>query len=533
MIGPRLELRTAQQLVMTPQLQQAIKLLQMSNLELSRFVDEEIERNPLLDRGSDSSGPEDGGGQSREDRAARSAAEGDAEARSHAEQGGPPTPDRPERLTVDAALRDGAESVSGAYETGSDDLYDTDAAARVGSAASADDPASAWGAGGGASTGGAAAAWSADLPGLEETLGAETSLIEHLAGQIGLIRAPRAVRNAAMALAADIDEAGYLRIEEDEAARRLGVSEAELTEAIGLLHQCEPVGIGARSLSECLSLQLADRDRLDPAMAALLDHLPLLARADFRGLARICGVDEEDVRDMAAEIRRLDPRPGREFTAPPALAAVPDVFVRRRPDGTWTVELNTDTLPRVLVDNAYAAELAAGGDAAAKHFVSECRQSGGWLVRSLEQRARTILKVAVEIVRRQEAFFEEGVSALRPMTLRMVADEIGMHESTVSRVAAGKHLACERGIFDLRWFFTQALAATDGGEAHSATAIRDRIRDLILAEDPRKTLSDDRLMAILRNDGVDIARRTVAKYREGMNIPSSVQRRRLKSAAAS
>ncbi len=503
MIGPRLELRTSQQLVMTPQLQQAIKLLQMSNLELSRFVDEAIERNPLLDRAPE---PETG----------------------------PETPEprreATERLaTTDAALRDGAADSSAQYETGAEQLYNPDGAGGregLGDAA----PASTWqapvarpGSGGPA----------AELPPLEETLGAETTLIEHLAGQLALIRAPRTTINAAMALAADIDEAGYLRIEEDEAARRLGVSEQVLDDAIALLHQCEPAGIGARSLAECLALQLAEKDRFDPAMQAMVDNLPLLARADFKALSRICGVDETDVREMAAEIRALDPRPGREFTAPPALAAVPDVFVKRSPEGGWLVELNTDTLPRVLVDNAYAATLAKGGDEKARAFVSECRQSGGWLVRSLEQRARTILRVAVEIARRQEAFFEEGVSALRPMTLRMVADEIGMHESTVSRVAAGKHLACERGIFELRWFFTQALASTDGGEAHSAAAIRDRIKGLIDAEEPRKTLSDDRLTAILRNDGVDIARRTVAKYREGMNIPSSVQRRRLKTAAAS
>ncbi len=491
MIGPRLELRTSQQLTMTPQLQQAIKLLQMSNIELSRFVDEEIERNPLLDH-------------------EREQAEAPA-----------PRAERPE--ADDRAPKDDGPGPTGTFETGAigtgafgTGTFGTGAEAAFDRTGFGEARAS-------RGLGGTAA------PPIEETLGAETTLLDHLARQIGTMRAPRVVRNAAMALAADIDEAGYLRIEEDEVARRLGVTPGTINDATGLLHQCEPAGIGARSLSECLALQLQERDRLDPAMRVFLDHLPLLAKADFRALSRLCGVDEEDVRDMAAEIRRLDPRPGREFTAPPALAAVPDVFVRRTAGG-WTVELNADTLPRVLVDNAYAAELSRG-DAAARTFVSECRASGGWLVRSLEQRARTILKVGTEIARRQDGFFEHGVSALRPMTLRMVAEAIGMHESTVSRVASGKHLACERGIFELRWFFTQALAATDGGESHSATAIRDRIRGLIEAEDARRTLSDDRLTEILRSDGVDIARRTVAKYREAMNIPSSVQRRRLKAGA--
>ncbi|MGM0585647.1 MAG: RNA polymerase factor sigma-54 [Pseudomonadota bacterium] len=483
MIGPRLELRQSQQLVMTPQLQQAIRLLQMSNLELSRFLETELERNPLLERAE---------------------AEGEAAA---------PVPETAQP-GADAALRGaGPGDLAGAFESGAENVFDDGA------------PGGGWKS--------APAAPSGEAAPIEETLGAEPSLLDHVMAQIRLMRAPPLVRDAALMLAGELDEAGYLRVEPEEAAARLGVDAATLEAAVALIQGCEPAGIGARSLAECLALQLAERDRLDPAMQALLDNLPLLARADFRALSRICGVEEDEVREMAAELRGLDPRPGRAFGAPPALTAPPDVFVRRAPDGGWRVELNTDTLPRVLVNNAYAARLSAGGDAAARSFVSECRQSGGFLVRSLEQRARTILKVATEVVRRQQAFLEQGVSALRPMTLRQVADEIGMHESTVSRVAAGKTLACERGVFELRGFFTQALGATDGGEAHSAAAIQARIRALIEKENPRKTLSDDRIMAILREDGVDIARRTVAKYREGMNIPSSVQRRRLKAAAAS
>lgn len=233
---------------------------------------------------------------------------------------------------------------------------------------------------------------------------------------------------------------------------------------------------------------------------------------------------------MIAELRALDPRPGREFSGGDAQAVIPDVFVRPGRRGGWAVELNADALPRVLVNHAYAAEISACG-AEALSFVGECQQKASWLVKSLEQRARTILKVSTEIVRQQEAFLAEGVGALRPMTLKAVAEAIGMHESTVSRVTSGKHLACDRGVFELKFFFTQAIAATDGGDAHSAASVRNRIKEMIDNENPRKTLSDDAIVKLLKADGVDIARRTVAKYREGMNIPSSVQRKRLKSSA--
>jgi RNA polymerase sigma-54 factor len=480
MIGPRLELRQSQQLVMTPQLRQAIRLLQMNNLELTGFLEAEIERNPLLELAA----PEP-------------------------PEAAPPA--APAEPAPEAALREGDPgAAAGAFDagTGPENLYDAGEPFRPASAPAAEGP-----------------------PPIDQSLPDAPGLIEHLARQIGLVRASPELRGAALALAAEIDAAGYLRLDASEAASRLGVTPETLEAAVGLLHRCEPTGIGARSLAECLALQLAERDRLDPAMQALLDNLPLLARADFAGLSRLCGVEEADIRDMAAELRRLDPRPGAALSPPPSPAAPPDVLVRRAPDGGWRVELNAGTLPRVLMNNAYAARLSAAGGPEARAFVSDCRRSGGFLMRAMEQRARTVLRVATEVVRRQTAFLEHGAAALRPMTLRQVADELGLHESTVSRVAAGKRLDCPRGGFELRWFFTQALAATDGGEAHSAEAIRSRIRALIAAEAPRRPLSDDRLTALLREEGVDIARRTVAKYREGMNIPSSVQRRRLKAAA--
>jgi len=297
----------------------------------------------------------------------------------------------------------------------------------------------------------------------------------------------------------------------------------------------DPAGLFARDLAECLALQLRARDRFDPAMAALVANLDLLARRDFVALRRICGVDEEDLVAMVAEIRALNPRPGTAFFSGGSTdTIIADVLIRPANDGTWLVELNADALPRVLVDQVYFAEVSGHTkNQAEKEFLADCLQSANWLTRSLDQRAKTILKVASEIVRQQDAFLVHGVRHLRPLNLRTVADAIGMHESTVSRVTANKYMLTPRGVFELRYFFTAAIASAGGGDAHSSEAVRDRIKQLIDEEKPVDVLSDDAIVDMLRENGVDIARRTVAKYREGMNIPSSVQRRREKRALAS
>jgi len=333
-------------------------------------------------------------------------------------------------------------------------------------------------------------------------------------------------------LAEGLDDAGYFTGGLPEIAERLAVDLPTLERVLAKCQTFDPPGLFGRSLSECLALQLKARDRLDPAMQALLSHLDLLSKRDFHALKRLCGVDEEDLIDMLAEIRSLDPKPGAAFTSAPAEPVEPDVIVRPSADGSWAVELNQEALPRVLVNEAYFATVSSHANKEEKIFLSECLQSANWLTRSLEQRARTILKVAVEIVRQQDAFLVHGVQHLRPLTLKMVAEAIDMHESTISRVAANKFMMTPRGLFELRYFFTTAIAAADGGDAHSAEAVRDRIRRLVEAEDPNDVLSDDTIVDVLRKEGIDIARRTVAKYREGMNIPSSVQRRREKRALA-
>jgi RNA polymerase sigma-54 factor len=301
-----------------------------------------------------------------------------------------------------------------------------------------------------------------------------------------------------------------------------------------LLQGFDPPGVCARNLPECLAIQLKERDRFDPAMQALIGHLDVLARRDLATLRRICGVGDEDLADMIAEVRQLNPKPGFAFGATAVQPVVPDVFVQAAADGTWNVELNSDTLPKVLINQNYYARVSktACGDGD-KSYLAECLQSATWLVRALDQRAKTILKVASEIVRQQDAFFAHGVQYLRPLNLKAVADAIGMHESTVSRVTSNKYMATSRGIFELKYFFTAAIAAADGGAAHSAEAVRHRIRQMIDEESPRNVLSDDTIVDKLRDSGIDIARRTVAKYREAMRIPSSVQRRRLKQGEAS
>jgi RNA polymerase sigma-54 factor len=295
-----------------------------------------------------------------------------------------------------------------------------------------------------------------------------------------------------------------------------------------VLHGFEPTGVMARDVRECLALQLRDRDRLDPAMDALLSNLDLLARRDMVALRKACGVDDEDLRDMISELKALTPRPGAAFGGEPSHAVSPDVYVREGPGGLWHVELNSDTLPRVLVDQRYHARVSGGARTDAdKAFLSDCMASAGWLVRSLDQRARTILKVSSEIVRQQDGFLAYGVQHLRPLNLKTVADAIGMHESTVSRVTSNKYIATPRGLFELKFFFTSSIASSEGGEAHSAESVRHRIRQLIEAErTDTEVHSDDTIVDILKEAGVDIARRTVAKYREAMRIPSSVERRR-------
>ncbi|RUV84025.1 RNA polymerase sigma-54 factor [Mesorhizobium sp. M1A.F.Ca.IN.020.32.1.1] len=503
-LAAKLQLRQSQSLVMTPQLMQSIRLLQLTHVELDRFIDEEIERNPLLERAE----PQDdaGGDQPQKSETAPESAAGDDWFESETEWSAEAISEK-----LDSSLENLFPDDPGTSEKLGPDLTAQWKSASAGSA-------------------GSASSEGFDVGEMAATI---VTLREHVGEQIALAFSKPAERLIAGELADSLDEAGYLRADLEEIAARLGADMGAVARALAVCQTFEPAGLFARDLAECLSLQLAARDRLDPAMKALVANLELLARRDFQTLKRICGVDEEDLLDMLAEIRALDPRPGTAFSGGASDAILADVAVRAAADGSWAVELNADTLPRVLVDHVYFARVSGHAkDQAEKEFLAECLQNANWLTRSLDQRAKTILKVASEIVRQQDAFLVHGVRHLKPLNLRTVADAIGMHESTVSRVTANKYMLTPRGVFELRYFFTASIASAEGGEAHSSEAVRDRIKQLIDEEKPADVLSDDAIVDMLRESGVDIARRTVAKYREGMNIPSSVQRRREKRALA-
>jgi RNA polymerase sigma-54 factor len=493
-LSARLEIRQGQGLVITPQLQQAIKLLQMSNLELEAFVDSELERNPLLQRDERENEPDES-----RDAEAPAAAEQAADAEARADLDTTHDEASPgERATGDAPE---AQDVGGAIDW-----------SRAGSGGSFD----------------------GDGEGMESRLTREKTLSEHLHEQLAAAGVTPTESIVAGVLIDAVDEGGYLRAEVAEVAARLGCAEELVEKVLTVIQGFDPVGVAARDVRECLMIQLKDLNRYDPAIGALLDNLPLLARRDLAALKRICGVDDEDLRDMIAEIRGLTPRPGAAFGGEAATPVAPDVFVREGPGGLWHVELNSDTLPRLLVDQRYHARVSGVAKSdQEKTFVSDCLAQANWLMKSLDQRARTILKVSSEIVRQQDAFLAFGVEHLRPLNLKTIAEAIGMHESTVSRVTSNKYIATPRGLFEMKFFFTSAIASSEGGEAHSAESVRHRIRQLIEAEAAETDVhSDDRIVEILKEVGVDIARRTVAKYREAMRIPSSVERRRLLKVSA-
>jgi RNA polymerase sigma-54 factor len=496
-LGPRLDLRQTQSLVMTPQLQQAIKLLALSNLEVETFIGEALDANPLLDIGD--------------------AAPGDAVEvvpeelrRTHLESSpvdqlvseGRAEDDRP--LDIDASALDRDRDTGDGARM---ELVDHRSAG----------------------TGG-------EGPDIDERGRFDETLSEHLHAQIGATCSDPQALFVARWLIDQLDEAGYLTLPLGEAADALGVDLASVEAALELVQALDPTGVGARSLSECLVLQAREADRYDPCMARLLDNLDLLARGELARLKRMCNVDDEDFAEMLAELRGYDPKPGLRFGGGGAEPVVPDILVRAVPmkdGGTgWDIALNQATLPRLIVNRSYYVEMrGACVGREAKAWLGEKLADANWLVKALDQRQKTILKVAAEIVKQQGGFFRHGVSHLRPLTLRAVAEAISMHESTVSRVTSNKYLQCARGTFELKFFFTSGVASSDGEGSVSAEAVKAAIRQLIEAEDAKAVLSDDALVDLLKERGFDLARRTVAKYREAIGLGSSVQRRRQKALA--
>lgn len=495
-LGPRLDLRQSQSLVMTPQLQQAIKLLALSNLELETFIGDAIAANPLLEL--DEAAPAAPG----------ETLEPPLEARTTNLESSPA-----DRLIAeghaesDAPLDLAAASEERERDTGDGDIGDWGEAIRM----EAGEPG----------------------PDLENRQAEAESLPEHLQAQLALAAPDRRTALIAQHLIGLLDEAGYLTVALEEAADDLGILLGDAEAGLALLQTLDPTGVGARNLAECIALQAREADRYDPCMARLIDNLDLVARGEFARLKRMCGVDDEDFADMLGELKSYDPKPGLRFAGGGGDPVTPDVLISSRTDGGWDIALNQATLPRLIVNRSYYLEMrGAVDDKSARGWLSERLADANWLVKALDQRQKTILKVAGEIVKQQDGFFRHGVAQLKPLTLRTVAEAIEMHESTVSRVTSNKYLHCARGTFELKYFFTSGVASSDGEGAVSAQAVKAGIRALIEAEDANAILSDDALVELLKAKGFDLARRTVAKYREAIGLGSSVQRRRQKALAA-
>lgn len=484
-INQSLNLKQAQQLVMTPQLQQAIKLLQMNNLELDQFLEEQLENNPLLEK-------------------------------------------------VEAERKDASIEEMSAAEGGNEDNIDQQFDQSWGEDTGGNAPPQLTDFDAGSSMAnvgkGGRLNFDDSETSFENTLSTTKTLREHLDDQLQQGCADETNRRIGALLIDMLDEAGYLRVDENDLATRLGVALPRLHEVLGILRGFDPTGIFARDLSDCLRLQLRDLGKLDAPFEKLLDNLHLIASHDHRKLAALCAVNETYLRDMLAELKTLNPKPAGAFDHLVVQTAIPDVLMRTLPKnlgGGWRVELNSETLPRVLINNTYYNDVLNHAKTDKdKSYLSTQMSDANWLVRALDQRAQTILKVASEIVERQNAFFLYGIEFLQPMTLRDVAEVIDMHESTVSRVTTGKFIGTPRGIFELKFFFTTAIAGSDGS-THSASSVKARIKSLIDAETIDTILSDDAIVDVLKGEGIELARRTVAKYREGLRIPSSTERRKI------
>ena len=521
-LSQRLDLRQSQSLVMTPQLQQAIKLLQFSNNELSEFIDEELEKNPLLER------DEGEGSVTQEAAEDNISAYESAQALETVQSSGSDVFD--EEVTTDTLSQTASEKLPEQNDDPNDIDYENNWSSASADRTDNSDSFSTPSMGASLTNSGGNSNFDATEFNIDETASASKTLRQHLYDQLGLDLSDPQERLIGAHLIEMVDETGYFLGDSSDIADILNCSQTQIDDTLEKLQHFEPAGVFARNLSECLRFQLRDKNRLDPAMDALLENLELLAQHKINDLKKLCNVDDEDIAEMVLEIRALDPKPGLIFELNIEQAIAPDVLLKARPDGSWLVELNPDNLPRVLINNTYYANVSKKHlPKSDKDFLNDCAQSANWLVKSLHQRATTIIKVASEIVLQQDAFFRFGVQHLKPLVLRDVAEAISMHESTISRVTNNKYISTPRGMLELKYFFTSSIASAGGGEAYSAEAVKFKIKSLIDEEVAGKILSDDKIVEILQNLGMDIARRTVAKYRDALKIPSSVQRRRQKA----
>jgi len=513
-LTPRLDIKQSQSLVLTPQLQQAIKMLQLSSVELSEFVAEEVAQNPLLEYGEKSES---------DDR--RSANNVENETKKEDPTGSEEAPVK----TSDDFLQDVSP-----VTTQSDAPLDTDYSEQYDNNSFSDNigatPSQNLGLNGSNMITGGAGNFDFTESSAEQRQSTAVSLKSHLESQLVLLQAEPYEKVIIQYLIGLMDEAGYINEETSLIAERCGCSEDDVDRIFTIAQTMEPLGVFARSLSECLKIQQIQADRYDPVMATFLDNLEMLGDRKINELRKLCKATKEDFLDMVEEIKTLNPKPGLEYGEEVVYTVIPDVYVKKNPKGKWFVELNNDSLPKVLMNNRYLNEV---GDKAIKkedkEYIDECVAKANWLVRALDQRARTILKVSSELVRLQKKFLDQGIQYLAPINLKTIAEAIDMHESTVSRVTANKYIATPRGIFEMKFFFTNAIGSLDSDNQYSSKSIKFKIKQLIDDEDPKKILSDDKIVELVRAEGIDIARRTVAKYRESLEIPSSIIRRRMKN----
>ncbi len=496
-LAPSLQLRASQSLVMTEQLQQSIKLLQLSALELSEFIDQELEKNPFLSS-DDAPQPE---APQQED-----IPEGDTEAVSAAKED-----DGMYTKSLDVSAADSSEA--GAPDTSNDDIWGAETESQrfdeQGFSGSMESE----------------AGYVSDV--IEQRFSEALTLREHLLAQVQ-VDIPSVEQKMIAAFLIDLlDESGYLREDVSQLHEQLGCTAVQVRQTLEKLRHCDPAGVFAVDLADCLHMQLLDKGQLSPAFDALLGNLEVLAEANTKKLAKLCAVEEAELPAMIALLRTLDPKPGSHFSNEQVQTLIPDVIVRKIGKDGWRVELNADVMPKLLINRQYHADMVArlkGREE--KKFLNEQLANASWLVKALDQRAQSLLKVAMEIVRQQEMFFEHGIRYMKPMTLRHIAEAVEVHESTVSRITSNKFMATPRGVFPLKYFFSSSLSDAAAGEGTSSRTVMHMIKEMVEKEKANNVLSDDAIAERLGEKGIEVARRTVVKYRKIMNIPSSVERRR-------
>lgn len=488
-ITPKLELKQSQSLLMTPQLRQAINLLQMSNLELNALIDEELTANPLLQKEEANPGDEAKLPQTIDDYDA-------TESPSLSEEEFTPDFDLSDRFDDAGSDNEGYNSLENDYDwnqngRGKSNFEDE------------------------------------DFDYFEKKLTQTPSLYEVLKEQIGLNFKSRKEQIIALRLSEHLDDAGYFRGDIKQLASQLKISEAQVCKVLNGLKQFEPSGIFAQNLAECLKIQIQEKGLENPSIMALLNNLPLLAERRFKDLKKLCNCNDEELAEYINIIKSLNPKPAADYHVEIASTIIPDVFVKRDKYGIYHVELNNASLPRLLINQHYYSEIK-NADKSTKRYLKEHLSSASFLIKSLHQRAVNILKVSEEIVKYQYDFFEKGIEYLKPMALKDIAEKAEMHESTVSRITTGKYMHTPLGIFELKYFFSAAAGSYIGEDQTSVVSIKHQLKKWIEEETPSHILSDEELSELFAQQGTKVARRTIAKYREAMGIGSSAQRKREK-----